>query len=147
MNIKKLDGLIILWLKRSFLPFARFAIFFVYFYFGILKLLGESPATPIANALVEKTIGLSHFNFSFKALAVYECLIGIMFLLPKATRVAIPLVLIHLVLVSLPLILITDLAWTKPFVPSLEGQYIIKNIIIAALAIGIAAQTRPLAKK
>jgi len=38
-------------------------------------------------------------------------------------------------------------AWTKPFVPTLEGQYIIKNVVLAALAIGIAAQTPPLKQK
>jgi hypothetical protein len=38
------------------------------------------------------------------------------------------------------------LAFTKPFVPTLEGQYIIKNVAIVALAIGVAAQTSPLRK-
>lgn len=145
MKIKNVDKNIINWLRRWFLPLARLAIFIVYFYFGVLKLLGVSPATPLAQALVAKTIGLSHFGLSFKLLAVFECLVGILFLLPKATRIVIPMLLIHMVIVCSPLFLVAHLAWSKPFVPTLEGQYIIKNIALIALAIGIAAQTKPLA--
>jgi uncharacterized membrane protein YphA (DoxX/SURF4 family) len=146
MDIKSIDKTIIKSLRLSFLPVARIAIFVVYFYFGILKLFGQSPATGLATALAAKTIGLQHFDVMYKLLAVYECLIGVLFLIPKATRLVIPLLLIHLVIVCSPLILVPHLAWAKAFVPTLEGQYIIKNLAIIALAIGIAAQTKPLAK-
>jgi uncharacterized membrane protein YkgB len=60
------------------------------------------------------------------------------------TAKTIPMLVIHMIIVCSPLILVPHLAWSKPFVPTLEGQYIIKNVAIIALAIGIAAQTRPL---
>ncbi|HEY1835720.1 MAG TPA: hypothetical protein VGG13_02765 [Candidatus Saccharimonadales bacterium] len=145
MNIKGIDKKVIAALRTSFLPVARVAVFVVYFYFGILKLFGQSPASPLAQALTAKTIGLQHFNLAFNILAVYECVIGILFLFPKMTRVVIPLLFIHLIIVCSPLILVSNLAFTKPFVPTLEGQYIIKNVVIIALAIGVAAQTKPLA--
>jgi putative oxidoreductase len=63
------------------------------------------------------------------------------------TRLVIPLLLIHIVIVCLPLFVVPDLAWSKPFIPTLEGQYIIKNLAIIALAIGIAAQTKPFKSK
>lgn len=147
MNIKTADLKIISWLRRAFLPMARLAVFVVYFYFGILKLIEQSPATPLVQALVNKTIGAQNFGISFKALAIYECLIGLFFLIPKLTRLVIPMLFIHLLIVGLPLAIVTELAWTRPFVPSLEGQYIIKNLAIAALAIGVAAQIKPLSKK
>jgi uncharacterized membrane protein YkgB len=147
MNIKQLDLKVINYLRLSFLPVARLAIFVIYFWFGILKLFGESPATPLAQTFVSKTLGAANFSWSFKALAVYECIIGILFLFPKLTRLVIPLLLIHMVVVCLPLFIVPDLAWIKPFVPTLEGQYIIKNLAIIALAIGIAAQTKPFSKK
>lgn len=147
MDIKNIDIKIIGWLRRAFLPFARIAIFAVYFWFGILKLFDLSPAGPLAEALAAKTIGLAHFDITFHILAVFECLIGVLFLFPKATRIVIPLLFIHMLIVCSPLFLVPDLAWSKPFVPTLEGQYIIKNLAIVALAIGIAAQTKPLAKK
>jgi uncharacterized membrane protein YphA (DoxX/SURF4 family) len=147
MNIKTIDKSIIGWLRVSFIPLARIAIFIVYFYFGILKLFGQSPATPLAAALAAKTIGLQYFHLAYDLLAIYECLIGVLFLFPKATRIVIPLLFIHLIIVCSPLILVSNLAWVKPFVPTLEGQYIIKNVAIAALAIGIAAHATPLASK
>jgi uncharacterized membrane protein YphA (DoxX/SURF4 family) len=147
MNIKNIDKRVIAGLRVAFLPAARVAIFVVYFYFGILKLFGQSPASPLAQALAAKTIGAQHFSLAFDILAVVECVIGVLFLVPKATRAVIPLLFIHLLIVCSPLILVAHLAWTKPFVPTLEGQYIIKNLVIAALAIGIAAQTKPLAQK
>lgn len=146
MDIANLDLKIIAWLRRAFLPLARLAIFVIYFYFGFLKLIGDSPATPLAHALVVKTIGAANFGWSYKALAIYECIIGVLFLFPKLTRVVLPLLLIHIIVVCSPLFLVTNLAWTKPFVPSLEGQYIIKNLAITALAIGVAAQTVPIRK-
>lgn len=147
MNIKTVDLAFIGWLRRAFPVLARLAIFVIYFWFGILKLNGNSPAGPLAQALVAKTVGAQHFDVLFHILAVYECLIGILFLIPKATRVVIPLLIIHLAIVCSPLLLVPDLAWSKPFVPTLEGQYIIKNVAIVALAIGVAAQTRPLGSK
>jgi uncharacterized membrane protein YkgB len=144
VNIKNIDLKIISWLQAAFMPLARLAIFIIYFYFGLLKLLGDSPASPLAKALTDKTIGLSHFSVAFNTLAVVECLLGVLFLFPKLTRVVIPLLFVHLLIVCSPLALVPDLAWSKPFVPTLEGQYIIKNVVVAALAIAIAAQTKPL---
>jgi uncharacterized membrane protein YkgB len=147
MNLSKIDLKIIGWLRRSALPIARLSIFGVYFWFGILKLFNQSPAGPLAYDLVNKTLGAQNFNWSFKALAVYECLIGILFLIPKFTRLVIPLLAVHMLIVCSPLILLSGEAWSHPLVPTLEGQYILKNAVIIALAIGIAAQTKPLSGK
>src|ERR1700754_2008599 len=109
MKIKNLDQKLLALLRRSFLPVSRLAIFVVYFWFGILKLLDLSPAGPLAQALAAKTIGAEHFMLSFKVLAVYECLIAVLFLIPRFTRVVIPLLLVHLVIVCSPLLLVPEL--------------------------------------
>jgi uncharacterized membrane protein YkgB len=46
-----------------------------------------------------------------------------------------------------PLLLVPDMAWNSWLVPTLEGQYIIKNIALIAIAISIAAHTVPLQKR
>jgi len=147
MKTQKLEAFdlrIINWLRNHYVMIARVAIFIVFFWFGALKLLGLSPASPLAEALTERTIGMEFFQLSFIILAVLECLIGILFLIPKATRIVLPLLLLHMAVVCSPLLLVPDLVWTNPFVPSLEGQYIIKNVVLVALAIAIAATTKPL---
>ena len=47
----------------------------------------------------------------------------------------------------LPLFLLTTVTWSGFMVPTLEGQYIIKNILIIAAAIGIAANLHPIGRK
>lgn len=147
VKIETLDQKIIRLANKWYGPVARGAFFVIFFYFGFLKLIGLSPATPLAEILTERTIGMHYFEPSFIALAVIECLIGILFLIPKATRFVIPLLFIHLAVVCSPLILVPDHIWTSFMVPNLEGQYIIKNVALVAIAIGIAAQVTPLSKK
>lgn len=145
-HIEHLDGRIIAFFKRTYVPLARGAFFVVFFWFGFIKLTGLSPAGPLAEALTAKTIGIEYFDVAFKSLALLECIIGILFLFPKAVRIVIPLLFLHMAMVCAPLVLVPELTWQSPFIPTLEGQYIIKNIVIIALAFGVAAHTRPLAK-
>lgn len=125
-----------------FEPAARISIFIIYFWFGILKAIGISPATPLAAALTSRTIGMQYFGASFKALAVYECGIAILFLIPALTRLAMVLLVIHMGIVSSPLVIVPNVAWTHPLVPTLEGQYIIKDLAIIVLAFGIVVYRR-----
>jgi uncharacterized membrane protein YkgB len=146
-DLESVDLKIIAWLRRWQQPIARVAVFIIYFYFGFLKLIGESPATPLARGFIDRLGAGAYFHALYMVLAAFECLIGILFLLPKLTRIVVPLLLIHMVIVCSPLFLVPHLAFVKPFVPTLEGQYIIKNLAIIALALGVAAQTTPIREK
>jgi uncharacterized membrane protein YphA (DoxX/SURF4 family) len=143
VDITKIDIKAIAFFRRSFIPFARFALFVVFFWFGILKIFQLSPASPLAQTLTAHTVGLQYFDVLFMILSLVECVIGILFLIPKATRVVIPLLLVHMLVVCAPLVLIPGEVWIRFLVPTLEGQYIIKNLVIIAVAIGIAAQIAP----
>ena len=147
IKITELDLQLIAFFRRTFVPVARLSIFVVFFWFGFIKLVGLSPASPLAEALTAKTVGLQYFDTLFYVLAAIECLIGILFLFPKATRVVIPLLLFHMVIVCSPLVLVPEYTWQQFAVPTLEGQYIIKNLVVVAVAIGIAASAKPLAHK
>lgn len=145
--IANFDLKFIAFLRHYQLSIARIAIFIVYTWFGVLKLLDKSPASPVAEALIEKTVGATYFDTLFIVLGVFECVIGILFLFPKAIRFVFPMLLIHLIIVCSPLLLVPDQAWVTLFVPTLEGQYIIKNVLIVALAVAVAARTKPVSKK
>ena len=146
-KLEQIDHAIISFFRRGFIPFARIALFVLFFWFGIVKLTGLSPAGPLAEALTAQIVGAHYFDVLFKLLALVECVIGILFLIPKATRIVIPLLFIHMAVVCAPLVFLPALIWHAPFVPTLEGQYIIKNIVIVAVAMGIAANTTPLLAK
>ena len=143
-KITQLDLRLIAFFRRTFIPFARFSIFLIFFWFGLIKLLGLSPASPLAEALTTKTIGMQYFDLLFALIAVLECIVGILFLFPKATRIVIPLLLFHMAIVCSPLLLVPEYTWQQFAVPTLEGQYIIKNAVVIAVAIGIAASAKPL---
>ncbi len=146
MNKHKLDSQLIGFFKKTYIPLARIAFFVVFFWFGFIKLIGLSPASPLAESLVNQTVGSEWFNPLFIILALIECAIGILFLFPKTVRIIIPILFIHMLIVCSPLVLLREETWQSFLVPTLEGQYIIKNIVIVALAFGVAANTQPLKK-
>ena len=141
--LAKIDTSVIKATKMLGIPFARFAIFAVYFWFGILKLFGTSPANPLVDALLAATLPFMTFSQFIIILGVYEMLVGITFLIPRMERIAIFLLIPHLFVTTMPLILLPSITWQAPFVPTLEGQYIIKNLLIVAVALGLAAHLEP----
>lgn len=142
-----LDRRFIAWCERAAVPAARIALFVIFFWFGLLKLVGASPAEAFVEALFNRTIPFVPFDLFYSGFSAFECLIGILFLVPKATRFVILLLAFHMTSTLLPLILLPQITWQMPFVPTLEGQYIIKNLALIALAIGIAADMAPAERK
>lgn len=115
--------------------FGRFALFVIYAYFGVLKLLGTSPANPLVDELLQKTIPSLSFASFIVILGIFEIVIGLLFLFPRARWFAFALFVIHMIIATLPLILLPALAWQAPYIPTLEGQYIIKNLALMAVAL------------
>ena len=130
--------------RRHSLDLLRWAIFLVYGWFGILKVLGASPASPLVHALLDRTMPVVPLTFFLAAWGLYEILIGIAFLWKGWERLAIALLVPHILIVCSPLVLLPGRAWQSFLVPSLEGQYIIKNVFIVALLFLLAAQLQPL---
>jgi uncharacterized membrane protein YkgB len=126
------------------MPTARFGLFVVFFWFGILKVLGLSPASGLVQRLFEQTIPYMSFSTFLVAFGIFECIIGLMFLFKGLERVVIPLLFIHMITTFGPLVFLPQETWSAWFVPTLEGQYIIKNLVIIAAAIGIAAHLHPI---
>lgn len=127
-------------------PLARIAIFVVYFWFGLIKIVAESPANPLIASLLERTLPFVTFEQFIVVFGIYEMIIGLVFLLPGFERLAMVLFVPHMIMTTMPLVLLPAVAWQAPFVPTLEGQYIIKNLALIALATSIAAHLTPWAK-
>ena len=147
MSIRTLDLELIHVFKKLSVPVARFGLFVVFFWFGILKVLGMSPAAPLVESLFNHTIPFMGFHTFMILFGLFECLIGILFIIRGAERIVIPLLFFHMVTTIMPLFMLADMTWSRFLVPTLEGQYIIKNLVIIAAAIGIAAHVHPMKKK
>lgn len=125
--------------ERLFPYVARLALFVIFFVFGFLKILDLSPATDLARDFTFHMGMGEYFGALYLGLAIVECLIGILFLIPRLTIVAVIVMVAHLAFVSAPIVLFPAGTWTSLFVPNLEGQYIIKNLALVALGLGLLA--------
>ncbi len=130
-------------MKKAEDPFARIALFVVFFWFGILKVFVVSPANPLVDSLLHQTLPFISFAQFIVLFGWYEMAIGITFLIPRLERLAIALLAIHMTTTFVPLVLLREMTWQGFLVPTLEGQYIVKNLVIIALAMGIAARLTP----
>lgn len=147
MTIRQIDKRLIGFFHRIAVPSARIALFVIFFWFGTLKLIGLSPASSLVHTLFDTTLAwLLPFGVFYAGFALFEMLIGILFLIRGAERIVLPLLLVHMITTTLPLFILPGATFTAPFIPTLEGQYIIKNLALIAAAIGIAAHLHPFEK-
>ena len=147
MEIRTIDEHIVHFFRTISIPIARVALFVIFFLFGLLKLIGLSPAGPLVHSLFDQTITFMSFDSCYFLFSLLECIIGILFLIPGAERIVMPLLLFHMGYTFLPLFFLQDVVWQAPMVPTLEGQYIIKNLVIIAAAIGLVSHLHPLPKR
>lgn len=123
-------------LKQTSILLSRLALFVIYVWFGVLKVVGQSPASPIVAGLLAKTMPFIPFNIFIILFGLFEVVIGILFIIPNAEHYALVLFLIHMITTILPLFIMSEV-WAHMFIPTLEGQYIIKNIALIACAVTV----------
>ena len=136
----KIDRAITRWMARYGLTILRIGLGVVFFWFGALKLVpGLSPA----EALVRSTIYFVDPDIFQPVLAIWEMLIGIGLLTGRYLRLTLLLLFAQMVGTALPLVLLPEVVWTVfPFGLTLEGQYIIKNLVIIGSAIVLGGTVR-----
>ena len=146
MTFRTIDIKVLHFLRMVSMPMARIGIFVVFFWFGALKVFGLSPAGPLVLALLSRTMPFIYPETFLILFGAFECLIGILFLIKGGERIAVALLFFHMITTVMPIFLLPQIAWSGFLIPTLEGQYIIKNLAIIAAAIGIGAHLHPLHK-
>ena len=122
----------------------RVAVGAVFLGFGVLKFFpGVSPAENLTQATTDLlTFGLIPGSVSILAVATLECSIGVALIAGRFMRIAIWLLTIQFVGILSPLVLLPDRLFAGPHnAPTLEGQYVLKDIILVGAAMVIAAAT------
>jgi uncharacterized membrane protein YphA (DoxX/SURF4 family) len=137
----KLDLIIVRWLARYSLPFLRIGMGVIFLWFGALKFFpGLSPATDLALRTIDVlSFGLMPENLGLVLLATLETAIGLGFLTGRYMRLTLGLLVFQMAGTLTPLALFPAEAFMIfPYAPTLEGQYIIKNLVLigAGLVIG-----------
>ncbi len=123
----------------------RLALGIVFFWFGVLKFFPDaSPAEALAGKTIETlTFGAIPQATGLMILAVWESAIGIGLFIGRWMRAVLLLLFVQMLGTITPLFLFPTETFTIfPIAPTLEGQYIIKNIVIVSAAIVLGATVR-----
>lgn len=112
--------------------FLRISLAIIYIWFGILKPFGVSPAA----GLVEASIFWWDASWFVPVLGLAEVLIGISLLFKKLNKVSAVLLVLHMIGASLtPMFTVNSAVFSSfPHILTLEGQYIVKNLLIIGTA-------------
>lgn len=139
-RLVRFDQIAVEWLSKHSLTMLRISIGVVFIWFGALKLIpGMSPAEP----LIRAAISFLPMDLFMPMLAVVEIAIGLGFVTARYMRLTIFALLLQMAGAMSPLILSPDRIWTiVPFALTLEGQYVIKDIILISAGLVVGATVR-----
>ena len=123
----------------------RIALGIVFLWFGAIKLVpGLSPAEDLAGRTIETlTSGVVPASIAVPVLAIWEVAIGVGLLVGRWMRATLLLLFVQMLGTITPLFLFPEETWIRfPIAPTLEGQYIIKNVVLVAAAFVLGATVR-----
>jgi len=136
---ERVDPVIADWMQRRGLIILRISLAIIFIWFGALKTVGMSPAAE----LVRNTVYWFPPDIFIPLLGYWEIAIGVCLLFRPLIRVAILLLFLQMPGTMLPLVLLPDVCFTSvPFGLTIEGQYIIKNLVLISAGIVIGGTVR-----
>ncbi len=140
-----LDERITEWMAQYGPVLLRVSVGIVFLWFGFLKFFpGLSPAQELAGRTIEiLSIGVVKPAVSVPMLAALETIIGLGLLFGLGLRLVLFLLFFQMLGTLTPLFLFPSEVFTRvPYAPTLEGQYIIKNLVLISAALVIGATVR-----
>src|ERR1043165_662037 len=144
-DVRRIDERITRWMAAHGVLLLRLSLGIIFLWFGALKLIpGLSPAEGLATRTISLLSGgLVPPTVIPYGLGIWECLIGLGLLSGIWLRAVLLLLALQMAGTFTPLVLFPGECFTRaPFVPTLEGQYIIKNLVLVAAALVIGATVR-----
>ena len=144
-SFDRLDKKITTWMARYGLLLLRISLGLVFLWFGFLKFFpGLSPAQDLATRTIEVlSFGLLKPEVSIYILAVWECLIGLGLLAGRFMRATLLLLFLQMLGTITPIFLFPNEVFLRiPYAPTLEGQYIIKNMVLISAGLVLGATVR-----
>jgi uncharacterized membrane protein YphA (DoxX/SURF4 family) len=123
----------------------RVSVGTVFLWFGFLKFFsGLSPAQDLAVRTIDiLTFGLLPPRMSIVILAAWETIIGVGLLSGFFMRGTLLLLFLQMLGTMTPLFFFPNELFTRiPYAPTLEGQYIIKNMVLISAGIVLGATVR-----
>lgn len=141
----RIDVYVTNWMARFGILLLRVSLGVVFLWFGALKFFpGLSPAQDLATRTIGLlTFGLIPAQVSILVLAAWECLIGIGLITGIFMRATLLLLFLQMLGTITPILFFPQEVFTRiPYAPTLEGQYIIKNMVLISAGLVIGATVR-----
>ena len=141
----RMDVYITNWMARYGIMLLRVSLGVIFFWFGVLKFFpGLSPAQGLAARTIGVlTFGLVPPSLSVPVLATWECVIGLGLITGLFMRGTLLLLFLQMLGTITPLLFFPAETFTRfPYAPTLEGQYIIKNLVLISAGLVIGATVR-----
>jgi len=139
LGFQKIDHCLSRKMREIGIPALRISFAIIFIWFGILKPLGMSPAEGLLKQTVT-WLPMGSPDTWLYIIGYWEVVIGVFFLFKKTSRIAIALLFLQMAGTFMPLIFLPEVTFQdgNPLALTLEGQYIIKNLLIisGALVIG-----------
>lgn len=143
--IKRYDEPITEWMARWSMPFLRVSVGVVFLWFGVLKFFpGLSPAQGLAIRTIDiLTFGIFEESVIIYTLAIWETLIGVGLIFKIYMRETLALLFLQMIGTITPIFIFPGEVFTQiPYGLTLEGQYIIKNVVLISAGIALGATVR-----
>jgi uncharacterized membrane protein YphA (DoxX/SURF4 family) len=141
----RLDAQITRWMARYGILLLRISMGIIFLWFGVLKFFpGLSPAADLATRTIERlTFGVIPPDVSILILASWESLIGLGLMFGIFMRATLLLLFLQMMGTISPIFFFPQEVFTAfPYAPTLEGQYIIKNMVLISAGLVIGATVR-----
>ena len=133
------------WMARYGIALLRISLGIIFFWFGVLKFFpGLSPAQDLATRTIDMlTFGMVPPSVTIPTLAAWECTIGLGLIAGVWLRAVLLLLFVQMLGTLAPVALFPHEVFVRiPYAPTLEGQYIIKNLVLISSAIVVGATVR-----
>jgi uncharacterized membrane protein YkgB len=144
-RLRGLDEALTAWMATYGVRLLRVSLGVVFVWFGALKLFaGVSPAEDLALSTLDLlTPTWVSREVARVGLGVWEILIGLGLISGRFLRVTIALLFLQMLGAMSPIFLLPERVFVSfPFVLTLEGQYIVKNVVLISAALVIGATVR-----
>ena len=142
---ERIDQPLTNWMAANGVALLRISLGVIFLWFGALKFF---PGLSAAESLATRTIGVLSFGLisadaARLILAVWESLIGIGLLSGRYLRIVLLLLWVQMLGTVTPILIFPHEVFAIfPYAPTLEGQYIFKNLVLISAGIVIGGTVR-----
>jgi len=121
----------------------RYSLAMVFFWFGIIKPLGMTPATMLVRETLSATPLLRAavpFSIFISVLGWWEAVVGLGLLSRRTIHLAVGCMMVQMAATFVPLLVVPEVTFhSAPLVPTTPGFYVIKNFVLLSGGLVVAS--------